>query len=337
MGKEKNINDENYENNGFMSEEINVESDKVKADKGDKNVVEVSNVDESKFTTTIMEKGKTATEKTTLKSNNFAESGPEKFHEVSLEDKTSNKRIMFDIDEDENIRESFKKKLADDGDDDNGIKESYQPGKMEKILNIMLCRKDLVNQKLAERPVKFWDLFKYGNRLDTILVMFGLLLAAMCGICQPVFAIISGQLANTLLLMEIEDPEFLEQGIQACILFVIIGAFLVVIAFIQFCCFNIACTRITRRIRNAYLFSILRQNPAWFEKNHSGALNTKLNDNIDRIYDGIGDKLGLLTRNMVQYITGIIVALYINWQMTLPLLIFSPIITFAMAYSSRVN
>uniref|UniRef100_A0A914YUW7 ABC transmembrane type-1 domain-containing protein n=1 Tax=Panagrolaimus superbus TaxID=310955 RepID=A0A914YUW7_9BILA len=108
--------------------------------------------------------------------------------------------------------------------------------------------------------------------------MFGLLLAAICGICQPVFAILSGRLANTLLLMEIEDPQFLASGIQACLLFVGIGAFLVVIAFIQFCCFNIACTRITRRIRNAYLLSILRQNPSWFEKNHSGALNTKLNE-----------------------------------------------------------
>lgn len=137
--------------------------------------------------------------------------------------------------------------------------------------------------------------------------------------------------------MEIEDPEFFSEGTQACVLFVVIGAFLVVIAFAQFLCFNIACTRITRRIRNAYLLSILRQNAAWFEKNHSGALNTRLNDNIERIYEGIGDKLGLLTRNMVQYITGIIVALFINWQMAVPLLIFSPIITFAMAFSGRVN
>uniref|UniRef100_A0AC34GVI7 ABC transmembrane type-1 domain-containing protein n=1 Tax=Panagrolaimus sp. ES5 TaxID=591445 RepID=A0AC34GVI7_9BILA len=262
----------------------------------------------------------------------------EEFHEVAIDVPNPNKRqhITFDIDED-SIGDSFKKKMAELAaeDDDEQPDQPYEKTKMEKFLNILLCRKDLVNQKLSEKPVSFWDLFKYGSRLDTILVMCGLLLAAMCGICQPIFAILSGRLANTLLLIEIEDPRFLAEGTQACILFVVIGTILVVLAFIQFCCFNIACTRITRRIRNAYLYSILRQNPAWFEKNHSGALNTKLNDNIDRIYEGIGDKLGLLTRNMVQYITGIIVALFFSWQMTLPLLAFSPIITFAMAFSSR--
>uniref|UniRef100_A0AC34GAK8 ABC transmembrane type-1 domain-containing protein n=1 Tax=Panagrolaimus sp. ES5 TaxID=591445 RepID=A0AC34GAK8_9BILA len=260
----------------------------IEADRKDVKLKDSTNIDN--IATVPRENGSIEKSSKILKSKSFTDSGPEEFHDIEIDPTNSdNKRIIFDIDENENLRESFKKKMADDGDDDNdGPKKPYQPGKMEKILNIMLCRKDL---------------FKYGSRFDTILVLFGLLLAAICGICQPVFAILSGRLANTLLLMEIDDPAFLASGIQACILFVAIGAFLCVIAFIQFCCFNIACTRITRCIRNAYLLSILRQNPAWLEKNHSGALNTKLNDNIDRIYDGIGDKLGLLTRNMVQYIT----------------------------------
>uniref|UniRef100_A0A914NY86 Uncharacterized protein n=1 Tax=Panagrolaimus davidi TaxID=227884 RepID=A0A914NY86_9BILA len=260
----------------------------------------------------------------------FAAPGPEVFHEVPIDVPVDEKRhIAFDIDD---LTDSIKRRISDDDEENN---QPYEKSRMEKFVNYLLCRKDLVNQKLSEKPVKFWDLFKYGNRGDTILVIFGLLLAAVCGICQPLFAILSGRLANVLLLLEIDDPEFFSEGTQACVLFVVIGAFLVAIAFVQFLCFNIACTRITRRIRNEYLLSILRQNPAWFEKNHSGALNTKLNDNIERIYEGIGDKLGLLTRNMVQYITGIIVALVVNWQMALPLLIFSPIITFAMAFSGR--
>uniref|UniRef100_A0A914YB79 ABC transmembrane type-1 domain-containing protein n=1 Tax=Panagrolaimus superbus TaxID=310955 RepID=A0A914YB79_9BILA len=235
----------------------------------------------------------------------FAAPGPEVFHEVPIDVVDEKRHIAFDIDD---ITESIKKRINDD--DDEEYNHPYEKSRLEKFVNYLLCRKDLVDQKLTEKPVKFWDLFKYGNRGDTILVIFGLLLAAICGICQPLFAILSGRLANVLLLSDIDDPEFFSEGTQACILFVVIGAFLVVIAFAQFLCFNIACTRITRRIRNAYLLSILRQNPAWFEKNHSGALNTKLNDNIERIYEGIGDKLGLLTRNMVQYVTGIIVALF---------------------------
>uniref|UniRef100_A0A914XWW7 Uncharacterized protein n=1 Tax=Panagrolaimus superbus TaxID=310955 RepID=A0A914XWW7_9BILA len=142
--------------------EVEVEADK-KSDKFE----DISNVDDSNITSTVpLKNGIAKKEKysKTLKSKNFTDSGPEEFHEIEIDaPNTDNKRIIFDIDEDEKLRESFKKKMADDGDDDNdgGPKEPYQPSKMEKILNIMLCRKDLVNQKLSERPVKFWDLVSF--------------------------------------------------------------------------------------------------------------------------------------------------------------------------------
>lgn len=59
--------------------------------------------------------------------------------------------------------------------------------------------------------------------------------------------------------------------------------------------------------------------------------------NIERICEGIGDKLGLLVRNGVQYITGLLVAFITSWQMTLPLCVISPIIALAMSVSARVS
>jgi hypothetical protein len=117
-------------------------------------------------------------------------------------------------------------------------------------------------------------------------------MAAVCGLCQPLFAIVSGQLANTLLLLSTDDPKFYENGFQAVVMFLgignkiykydlkreIIGIFLCIVAFLQFCCFNFACLKIIRKIRVNYLRSILRQNSAWFEINHAGALNTRLNE-----------------------------------------------------------
>lgn len=37
--------------------------------------------------------------------------------------------------------------------------------------------------------------------------------------------------------------------------------------------------------------------------------------NIERIYEGIGDKFGLLIRNGVHYVIGLIVAFVWSWQM----------------------
>lgn len=51
-------------------------------------------------------------------------------------------------------------------------------------------------------------------------------MAALCGLCQPTFAIVSGQLANTLLLLDTDDPEFYREGFKAVIMFVAVGSFL---------------------------------------------------------------------------------------------------------------
>uniref|UniRef100_A0A7E4UZ02 ABC transmembrane type-1 domain-containing protein n=1 Tax=Panagrellus redivivus TaxID=6233 RepID=A0A7E4UZ02_PANRE len=238
---------------------------------------------------------------------------------------------------------AFDKSLGEEDDDADykiGIGKDdvplvFEKSRMEKFINYILCRKDLADQKLTEKPVKFSELFKYGTKVDLMMVAFGLFMAGLCGLVQPIFAVTMGKLVNALLLLDITDPQFKHEGLTAVIIFIVAGTCLVVVAYAQFCVFAIACSRITRRIRGAYLRSILRQDQTWFEKTHSGMLTTKLNDNIERINEGIGDKLGLLTRTMVQYVTGIIVALIVSWQMALPLMLFSPVIAFTMAFHSK--
>ncbi|CAD5219768.1 unnamed protein product [Bursaphelenchus okinawaensis] len=237
------------------------------------------------------------------------------------------KRAKFELEDDD---ESY---LESSENEDKNVE--YERSKLDKFMNLICCRGDLAEKKLTERPVTVKQLFKYGTRLDNVLVVCGMVMAFLCGFCQPFFAIIAGMLANALLLLDVSDAEFQRQGARAVFAFLIVGCFLVIVAFIQFCCFNVACIRIVRRIRIEYLKSILRQNAGWFELNHSGALNTKLNDNIERICEGIGDKFGLLIRTAVQYSAGMIVALVWSWQMALPLSLISPIIAMAMSLSSK--
>lgn len=84
--------------------------------------------------------------------------GPEEFHEIAIDVPNPEKRstITFDIEDEDSIGDSFKKKLADM--DEDIPKAAYEKTKMEKFLNILLCRRDLVDQKLSEKPVSFWDL-----------------------------------------------------------------------------------------------------------------------------------------------------------------------------------
>ncbi|VDM85895.1 unnamed protein product [Strongylus vulgaris] len=64
---------------------------------------------------------------------------------------------------------------------------------------------------------------------------------------------------------------------------------------------------IVDKIRNEYLAAVLRQDAEWFDANPSGVITSQLNDNIDRIQDGMGDKLGLLVRGFSMFFSSVIV------------------------------
>jgi hypothetical protein len=72
-------------------------------------------------------------------------------------------------------------------------------------------------------------------------------MAMLCGLCQPLFAIISGNLANSLLLLSTEDPQFYRDGFQAVVMFIGVGVFLCIVAFMQ--------VRIALILFDVYLFS----------------------------------------------------------------------------------
>jgi len=64
--------------------------------------------------------------------------------------------------------------------------------------------------------------------------------------------------------------------------------------------------RQTRAIREKLFRSILRKDIVYFDTHKTGELNTRLTDDIDRIHDGIGDKLGSASQLLATCITGLI-------------------------------
>uniref|UniRef100_A0A0K0ESC1 ML domain-containing protein n=1 Tax=Strongyloides stercoralis TaxID=6248 RepID=A0A0K0ESC1_STRER len=211
----------------------------------------------------------------------------------------------------------------------------YQKNCLEKFLDFIFCRNNEQPLKLKEKPVSIIELFKFGDCSDKLFVIFGCILSIICGFCQPAFALITGKLANILLLKDIHSENFVSEYIKCIIYLISSGLILTIAAFLQFLFFNIACIKIVRKLRCEFLNSILRQDAAWFESNHSGTLNTKLNDNIERIYEGIGDKFGILLRNSCQFLAGLCVAFYTSWIMTLPLCVLSPAVAFVLGSTGK--
>ena len=70
----------------------------------------------------------------------------------------------------------------------------------------------------------------------------------------------------------------------------------------------------------------MRQEVAYFDTNSAAEMNTRLFDDIKKIQDGVGDKVGLCIQALSQFVAGIIIGFYYGWEMALVILACTPII-----------
>ena len=61
-----------------------------------------------------------------------------------------------------------------------------------------------------------------------------------------------------------------------CVLFSVIGSVVVVGGYIQVSLWMMAAERQSHRIRNRFLYNVLRQDIGWFDTHETGELNTRL-------------------------------------------------------------
>ena len=120
--------------------------------------------------------------------------------------------------------------------------------------------------------------FRYANKTDWLLVLLGTVCAMCAGVSQPVLALIAGRIANVLLIYPPRSTTFKNKAYENVYIFLGVGGFCLFVNFFQYFCFQTACNRIVTRIKCHYVASIVRQNAGWFDKNHSGALTTRLNE-----------------------------------------------------------
>ncbi|KAH8547854.1 P-loop containing nucleoside triphosphate hydrolase protein [Umbelopsis sp. PMI_123] len=81
----------------------------------------------------------------------------------------------------------------------------------------------------------------------------------------------------------------------------------------------------TRRIRQRYVHSILRQDMGWFDMSEEGSLTTRLASDTNMIQDGISEKFGLFVQCLAQFITGFIIAFVKGWNLAVVILATLPL------------
>ncbi|KAL8784942.1 MAG: hypothetical protein Q9213_003684 [Squamulea squamosa] len=100
---------------------------------------------------------------------------------------------------------------------------------------------------------------------------------------------------------------------------------------------SIAAIRTTRSLRKAFLEHTLRQEIWHFDKQSTGAIATQVTTNGNRVSQGIAEKLAFVVQALSQFSSAFIVALAVQWKLSLITLTIVPVIFLVTATCIAVD
>ncbi|XP_061088168.1 ATP-binding cassette, sub-family B (MDR/TAP), member 4 [Conger conger] len=206
---------------------------------------------------------------------------------------------------------------------------------------------DLSEAKEKEEPKEKMEMvspiaiFRYADGLDTCLMVVGLVMALANGAVLPLMAVVFGDMTDSF----VDDERYInsssnetlgEQMTSHAIYYSIMGAVVMVAAYLQVALWTLAAGRQVKRLRKLFFHAIVQQEIGWFDVNETGQLNTRLTDDIHKINEGIGDKLGMLLQSLTTFIAGFVIGFIKGWKLTLVILAISPALGISGAVLSKL-
>ncbi|XP_051009908.1 ATP-binding cassette sub-family B member 5 [Acomys russatus] len=193
------------------------------------------------------------------------------------------------------------------------------------------------------------EIFRFADTLDIILMTLGIVASMVNGATVPLMSLVLGEISDRFIsgcLVQTnrtnyqncsQSQEQLHEDIAMLTLcYVGIGAAALVFGYIQISFWVITAARQTSRIRKQFFHSILAQDISWFDGSDVCELNALMTGDINKVCDGIGDKIALLFQNISGFSIGLVMSLIKSWKLSLVVLSVSPFIMASSAACSRM-
>ncbi|XP_068092078.1 ATP-binding cassette sub-family B member 5-like isoform X1 [Hyperolius riggenbachi] len=189
------------------------------------------------------------------------------------------------------------------------------------------------------------SIFRFADGLDVLFMIIGSLGALGNGICLPVMHIVFGEMTDSIICYNsslqnssvcAKFKPLEEQMTLFSLYYAAIGAGVLVCGYVQVSFWVLAAARQTRRMRSTFFHSVLAKEISWFDVTKSGELNSRLTEDINKINDGIGDKVGHFLQNFATFVAGLVIGLVKGWQLALVYMSTSPLMALSSAMCSRM-
>ncbi|XP_005876199.1 PREDICTED: multidrug resistance protein 1 [Myotis brandtii] len=226
---------------------------------------------------------------------------------------------------------------------------------------LKMDKKSKKKEKKEKKPtVSVLTMFRYSNWLDRLYMLLGTMAAIIHGAALPLMMLIFGNMTDSFAnagkfqditspdipftnmtnqsMINITDPykKLEEEMTTYAYYYSGIGAGVLVAAYIQVSFWCLAAGRQLFKIRKQFFHAIMRQEIGWFDMHDVGELNTRLTDDVSKINEGIGDKIGMFFQSIATFITGFIVGFTRGWELTLVILAVSPVLGLSAAIWAKI-
>lgn len=193
-------------------------------------------------------------------------------------------------------------------------------------------------------------LFRYSDWQDKLFMFLGTIMAVAHGSGLPLMMIVFGEMTDKFVnttgnfsfsvnfsLSQLNPGRILEEEMTRYAYYYSgLGAGVLVAAYIQVSFWTLAAGRQIKKIRQKFFHAILRQEIGWFDIKDITELNTRLTDDISKISEGIGDKVGMFFQAVATFFAGFIVGFIRGWKLTLVVMAISPVLGLSTAVWAKI-
>ncbi|XP_066441351.1 ATP-dependent translocase ABCB1 [Eleutherodactylus coqui] len=209
-----------------------------------------------------------------------------------------------------------------------------------------------------EKPkmISPFTMFRYSGAAEKLLMFFGTIAAMIHGAGLPLMMIVFGDMTDTFVSYNPGDDKiyanmsnetiaeamlnaslaFQQKMEEYSYIYSGLGFAVLIAGYIQISFWTLAAGRQIKKIRKNFFHAVLRQEISWFDVNDAGELNTRLTDDVQKINEGIGDKIAMLLQSLTTFITGFIIGFVKGWKLTLVILAISPVMGLSAAVWAKI-
>jgi ABC-type multidrug transport system fused ATPase/permease subunit len=162
-------------------------------------------------------------------------------------------------------------------------------------------------------------------------MVLGTIFAIGNGSVMPIFSVIFGQLLD-----DFNSPGGISAGINRnAWTFAVLGAGMFVCSWISLGCWMTIAEYQSKRIREAYLRAVMRQDMTFFDTNSPGELTTRLANDTELVKKALGEKVSTGFQHITTFIGGIVIGFYFGWQMALIVIGITPPLGLATSFLAK--